>query len=243
MFRSSGKWRRSLLAGMFLFASVALLELFARIALGLGDPPLTQRDPGIDYLFVPGTYHRFGNTIHYNSFSMRADEISPTKQNPDELRVLVMGDSVLNGGALTDDQDLATFIAQQRLRERLGRPVWVGNVSAASWGPGNLLAYADRFGWFDADVVIFLLSSHDVRDVPGFQADLGPNFPLSRPSLALTEGLTRYLPRYLPAVATARVQGSQDLHERDEVIADPPPARHSPRAADKKCLENRVQLP
>ena len=125
LFRSSGNWRRSKLAGIFLFASVALLELFARFGLGLGDPPLTQRDPGINYLFVPGTYHRFGNTIHYNSFSMRADEISPTKQNPDELRVLVMGDSVLNGGALTDDHDLATFIAQKKLSELLGRPVWV----------------------------------------------------------------------------------------------------------------------
>ena len=178
-------------------------ELFARYALGLGDPPLTIRDPEIDYLFKPGTYHRFGNTITYNSFSMRADEVPPTKQGPDELRILVFGDSVVNGGAHTDDSELATRLAQEALADRLQRPVWIGNVSAGSWGPGNHLAYIDRFGLFDADIVIFLLSSHDIDDVPDFQADLGLDFPLEPPPLALQEAVVRYLPRYLPSIGSA----------------------------------------
>lgn len=193
--------RRARLAAGLAAASLVIVaggEFFARYGLGLGDPPLTIRDPEIDYLFKPGTYQRFGNTITYNSFSMRADEVVPSKTDLHELRVLVFGDSVINGGALTDDSDLATRLAQEMLAERLQRPVWVGNVSAGSWGPGNMLAYADRYGWFDADIAIVVLSSHDLGDVPDFQADLGVNFPLQAPVSALSEAVTRYLPRYLP---------------------------------------------
>lgn len=192
-------WRRiSIGIAITLVIVVAAGELVARYGLGLGDPPLTIRDPEIDYLFKPGVYHRFGNTISYNAYSMRADEIAPTKENPAELRVLVMGDSVINGGVLTDDSELATRLAQQRLTDVLDRPVWVGNVSAGSWGPGNLLAYSGKYGWFDADIVVLVLSSHDIADIPDFRADLGPDFPGSSPLSALFEGLTRYFPRYLP---------------------------------------------
>lgn len=177
--------------------AIGLAEGYARFGLGLGDPPLTVRDPQIDYIFAPSrTYSRFGNQITYNAFSMRADDVAPTKQDPDELRVLVMGDSVINGGALTDDVDLATRIAQARLAKELDRPVWVGNVSAGSWGPGNLLAYTHKYGWFDADMVLIVLSSHDIADVPDFEPDLGPDFPSETPLLALEEGMSRYLPRY-----------------------------------------------
>lgn len=191
------------LGGAFLLAFLVGTELYARHGLGLGDPPLTIRHPEIDYLFVPGTYQRFGNQIHYNAQSMRADEVSAKKEDPAEIRVLVMGDSVINGGALTDDSELATRIAQDALMERLQRRVWVGNVSAGSWGPGNLLAYVNRFGWFDADVVLFVLSSHDIFDVPKFKPHLGVDFPSERPLLATSELVVRYLPRYLPGFYNA----------------------------------------
>jgi hypothetical protein len=189
--------------GALLLAFLGGTELYARHGLGLGDPPLTIRHSEIDYLFAPGSYERFGNQIHYNAQSMRADEVNAKKEDPAEFRVLVMGDSVINGGALTDDSELATRLAQERLVERLQRPVWVGNVSAGSWGPGNLLAYADHFGWFDADVVLFVLSSHDIADVPDFKDHLGPDFPAERPLLATGELIGRYLPRYLPRLSVA----------------------------------------
>lgn len=182
------------------------MELVARQILGLGDPPLTIRDPDIDYLFAPSrSYIRFGNHIHYNAFSMRSDDNSATKIDPTELRILVMGDSIVNGGALTDDRDLATRILQEKLSERLARPVWVGNVSAGSWGPGNLLAYVRKFGTFDADIALLVVSSHDIADVPDFVADLGPSFPTQPPALALQELIVRYgiqyLAKWLPLAA------------------------------------------
>jgi hypothetical protein len=182
----------SLLVGALLLALVG--ELGARWVLGLGDPPLTVLDPEIEYLFAPNQdARRFGNRVIYNNVSMRsADSWSKTKERPDELRILVLGDSVINGGALTDHARLATTIAQEAL-DGPDRPVRVGNVSAGSWGPENLIAYVERFGWFDADFVVVVLSTHDLRDVRTYPNDLGPNFPLARPISALWEGVTRYL--------------------------------------------------
>jgi hypothetical protein len=180
------------LVGALLLALVG--ELGARWILGLGDPPLTVRDPEIEYLFAPNQdVRRFGNRVVYNNVSMRsADRWSMARERPEELRVLVLGDSVINGGALTDHARLATTIAQETL-DRPARPVRVGNVSAGSWGPENLLAYVERFGLFDADLAVVVLSTHDLRDVRTFPDDLGPDFPLARPVSALWEGLARYL--------------------------------------------------
>jgi hypothetical protein len=74
-------------------------------------------------------------------------------------------------------------------------PVVVANVSAGSWGPANAAAYLEAFGWFDADVLLMVWSSHDAWDLPTF-APLDPaNRPTRNPPLALVEAYTRYWPR------------------------------------------------
>ncbi|WP_338243100.1 hypothetical protein [Aurantiacibacter hainanensis] len=179
--------------GLGLVAVVGLVgagELFARSILGLGDPPLTIRDPEIEYMFKPGTYERFGNRAYFNQHSMR----SPPYQPDANLKVLVLGDSVINGGALTDQDELATEL----LRNSLPEGSWVGNVSAGSWGPANMSAYLQRHGTFDADYIFVVLSSHDLNDVPTYAEDLGDDLPETAPVSALYEGAYRYLPRYLP---------------------------------------------
>lgn len=195
--RRRRKWlRRGLAAGVVTLAVLLAVELFARYYLGLGDPPLSMADPAIEYLFKPGQdCRRFGNVIRYNAYSMRSPDFPNAKADPREFRVLVLGDSVVNGGAQTDQTELATTILQQRLHEHMGRPVVVGNVSAGSWGPSNLLAYARRFGFFQADVVVVVLSSHDAHDVPTFAPSVGvhPNMPGERPPFAAWEGVERYL--------------------------------------------------
>ncbi len=194
------RWTLRLLL-LFIILGVAA-ELFARYRLGLGDPPLLQADPQIEYLYKPSrVYHRFGNTVAFNHWSMRSEDFNEKKTDPNELRILVIGDSVINGGAQTDQRDLATEIIRRDLPVRIGnRPVVVGNISAGSWGPDNMLAYAKRFGLFDADIVVVVLSSHDWNDAPTF-GDLGVDFPTSKPVLALEEAVMRYLPRYLPGNA------------------------------------------
>jgi lysophospholipase L1-like esterase len=130
---------------------------------------------------------------------MRSEDFPAHKSSSGEIRVLVIGDSVVNGGAQTDQSELATALIQQELASVLHRHVIVGNVSAGGWGPPNMLAYLRRFGFFDADVIVLVLSTHDAVDVPTFAPTAGvdPDFPDHKPLLAIDELLFRYAPRYL----------------------------------------------
>src|SRR5438105_1555304 len=119
------RWGRRL---AWLAAAIVVLlmagELVARFYYGLGDPPLSMADPDMEYRFQPDkTYHRFGHEIHYNAYSQRADDFPPHKTQPNETRVMVIGDSIINGGALTDQSQTITALLQRRLTDELHRPV------------------------------------------------------------------------------------------------------------------------
>ncbi len=209
-------------------------ELAARYYFGLGDPPLSIADPEIEYLFQPNqTCSRFGNRIHYNAYSMRSDDFPLHKSDSHEVRVLFLGDSVVNGGVLTDQANLATTRLQQRLANELQCRVVVGNASAGSWGPPNELAYVKRWGFFDADVVVLVLSSHDYADAPTFESIVGvsPNLPDHKPLFALQEAVTRYLPMYLP--------------QRERSVGDTGVRHHSSSAMTEDirlCLDSEAEL-
>src|SRR5262245_23618663 len=161
------RWLRIL--AITLLAGVVALELIARFALGLGTPPLSIRHPTIEYMFAPDQdCMRFGNHFQTNAWGMRSPPFASQKLDPNEFRVMVFGDSVINGGNLTDQADLATSIVATQLERQLNRPVVVGNISAGSWGPGNWLAYAEEYGFFDADCVLLVLGSGDAGDCPEF---------------------------------------------------------------------------
>jgi hypothetical protein len=127
---------------------------------------------------------------------MRSDDFPPHKLNPQELRVMVYGDSVVNGGNPTDQPRLATSLLEKRLATGLRRPVVVGNISAGSWGPPNEFAYLRQFGFLDADIIVLVLSSSDYDDAPTFEPLNPLTHPTEAPISALWEALTRYLPRY-----------------------------------------------
>lgn len=185
---------------------IALAEMIARFGLGLGNPPLWQVDSQIEYLMQPSkSYVRFGKRISYNSHSMRSDEFPKQKTDPQELRILVIGDSIVNGGAHIDQEALATSIIQRKLHEALNRPVIVGNIAAASWGPPNYLAYLNRYGTFQADVAVIVVNSEDYSDAPTFEP-LTRRRPQRKPLLALQELVDKYLPRYARKKMRAVVQ-------------------------------------
>lgn len=173
-------------------------ELFARFGLGLGDPPLTIIHPQIGYMSAPNQdVRRFGNQVAYNAFGMRSDHFPPQKSSPDELRIIFIGDSVLNGGSVLDQRQIATELLKNRLAAQLNKPVVVGNISAGGWSPSNELNYVQHYGLFDADLVVLVQSSHDARGDEGF-AKLKVNFPTRRPTLAMSELVERYSSHILP---------------------------------------------
>ena len=177
-----------LFGGAVLTIVVATAELTARTLLGLGRPPLYIADRLTEYRLQPSQkLRRFGNRIDVNQFSMRSGPFERRRQGQ-QRRVLVVGDSVVWGGSQLDQRLIATeLLAHSGIAE-------VGNVAAPSWGPGNWLGYAKRFGFLDSTDVVLVISSHDAVDNPNpepFRGDI--NHPLQSPPSAFFEGVQRYL--------------------------------------------------
>ena len=195
-------------------SSLAVMgEIFCKYILGLGTPPLSITHPTIEYLFKPNqNVRRFNNRIIINYYGMRSDNFLPQKQSTNDYRIMVFGDSVINGGNLTDHSNLATTIIQNKLQKSTDNSILVGNISAGSWGPGNWLAYAKEYGFFGADRIILVISSHDSADNPSFKP-LNPNtHPQKKPVFATQEAVTRYLPRFLSKIFE-QINPSQEIDE------------------------------
>lgn len=178
-------------AVFFLLVAAMFGEIIARLWLGLGTPPLFIPHPTIEYMHKPGQdVVRFGNRHLYNELGMRN---FPLESFRDREVVMVFGDSVVNRGAQTDHQNLATSLLSSD-------QVVYANISAGSWGPQNLAAYWAAFRKkLPYRKAVLVLNSTDYTDVPTF-APLDPaTHPTTAPQSALWEGVQRYLPRYLPA--------------------------------------------
>lgn len=155
-------------------AALVLAEIALRMK-GFGDPPLHHLDPKIEYYAKQGSYRRHGNFVKVNEFGMRGEEVRP---RADQLRVLLLGDSIVFGTYRVGQDQLISTSLEPELARLTGRDVEVLNIACSSWGPENQLAYIERFGDFDANSVVWVLSSHDAYDVPvpGF-AELLPREP------------------------------------------------------------------
>ncbi|WP_017304489.1 SGNH/GDSL hydrolase family protein [Spirulina subsalsa] len=182
-------WLVGLPLGALIAAEVAL-----RVTVGLGNPPLSQADPLMGYRFQPNqNLQRFGNQIIYNQYSQRSNPITPQKP-PDTLRILMIGDSVLNGGAILDQGETISGQLQTKF-DQAGIRAEVLNASAGSWGIGNQLGYVQRFGFLESDLLILQIGTHDLIQPTSTGDRIGsdPNYPTQSPLLALQELITRYL--------------------------------------------------
>ena len=174
-------------------AIVVLAEGLLRLLFGFGDPLLYLADEEIGYLLAPNqNVRRFGNRIEINQYSMRSGEIDRTATK----RVLMIGDSIVNGGWWTDQKD----VLSEELRRADAGAIEVLNASANSWSPRNELAYLRRFGTFDASVIILVINTDDLFGTTPTSLVVGcdRNYPDRKPGSAIAEVLTRYL---LPAPA------------------------------------------
>ena len=170
-----------------------VFEASLRLILGFGNPPLYIADEKIGYLLAPEQkVRRMGNQIQINQYSMRSKTIDPNK-SASNLRILVLGDSIVNGGWWTDQQETISALMEKEL---VSSPISssftsieVLNASANSWGPRNELAYLGRFGLLNAQAVILVINTDDLFATAPTAIPVGRdrNYPSSKPPLAVIE--------------------------------------------------------
>ena len=164
---------------------IALSELTLRFVFGFCDAVLYQSSPAYEYIAQPNQHrYRFFSHIDYNSYSQRSEEPDSTK-----TIVLGLGDSVIFGGTMLDQDSVATTLFSKETRMQML------NISSGSWGPDNCAAYLKEKGTFDAKAMVLVCSSHDAFDIMSHVPVVGiyPNYPDKQYKLAIWEVIDRYL--------------------------------------------------
>ncbi|TAG93931.1 MAG: SGNH/GDSL hydrolase family protein [Oscillatoriales cyanobacterium] len=212
------------------------LEVLLRVLFGFGNPLIYIPDAECGYLLAPNQrVRRLGNRIEINEYSMRTGAIAPLPPI-ETLRVLLLGDSVANGGWWTDQTDTISEIMARQLRLQIPNlatnaqlhskvnysNVEVLNCSANSWGPRNQLAYIKRFGLFGAKVVVLLLNTDDLFTSAPCPAVVGRDraYPDRKPLMAIGQLLNRYLLPTVPRekLATPSAQNEDKVGSNLEAI-------------------------
>ncbi len=189
-----------LLLGSLVGGVIAVLlvtELVLRFGLGFGRPPLYVADDTMGYRLAPDQkVKRLGNRIWINQYSMRADAITPIPSS-NTLRLFLLGDSLANGNWWTDQTNILSMLIAQELQPKLPSgytQIEPLNASANSWGPRNELAYLERYGTFDARVLVLLLNTDDLfgTEPTSLQVGRDRNYPSQNYPFALAEVLSRF---------------------------------------------------
>lgn len=177
--------RKIYIAISICFILIALLECTLRFVFGFCDAVLYQSSPAYEYIAQPNQHrYRFFSHIDYNSYSQRSEEPDSTK-----TIVLGLGDSVIFGGTLLDQDSIATTLFSKETGMQML------NISSGSWGPDNCAAYLKEKGSFGAKAMVLVCSSHDAFDVMSHIPVVGiyPNYPDKQYKLAIWEVIDRYL--------------------------------------------------
>ncbi|MFG6099003.1 SGNH/GDSL hydrolase family protein [Leptothoe sp. ISB3NOV94-8A] len=180
---------------LFALVGFLLVELALKLLFGFGNPPLYVADDTIGYLLAPNQrVRRFGNLININQYSMRSNEIEKTRPL-NILRVFLIGDSIVNGNWWTDQSSTLSVRLENSLLQ-YDEIQWaeVLNASANSWGPRNELAYLQKFGIFESQIVILVINTDDLFGVQPNSLQVGKDrsYPNQKPLLAILEIFNRF---------------------------------------------------
>jgi hypothetical protein len=177
------------------------MELGLRSLFGFGNPLIYIKDEQIGYLLAPNQRtKRFGNRIEINQYSMRSATIQKVPSRS-TLRILLLGDSIANGGWWTDqDKTISSLLMNSLISSSHTQQLEVLNASAKSWNPRNELAYLQKFGTFNAKVVVLLINTDDLFGTIPTSLPVGRdnNYPDRKPPLAILEVLQRYVMKQKP---------------------------------------------
>ena len=206
---------------------LGISEVGLRLLLGLGNPLIYLPDQQIGYLLAPNQRTRkFGNLIEINQYSMRSSDITISRSN-NCLRVLLLGDSIANGGWWTDQADTISEILREQLKFTIAdnsfSQVEVLNASANSWNPRNELAYLQRFGTFNAQVIVLLINTDDLFGTAPTSVQVGRdrNYPNRKPALALIKAFQDFIlpSKPIPEMAVVNAEAGDRVGFNLDAIA------------------------
>lgn len=174
---------------IILFLTIIIVEMIGRYC-GLNDYPLFQSSKEFEYIQTPNqNRYIYRNHFTTNEYSMR----SKTIDFKDSLVVLLIGDSILYGGNIIDDDELASTILENNLSRQFEKKIRVLNISCKSWGPENNYQYLKKNGVFNADLIIYIANSGDAYDHITHQEVVGisEEYPKENFKLALFKLFTK----------------------------------------------------
>ena len=228
--------RKWLLTSVLIIAGVLVLgEFILRYVYGFANAPLYYASDAYEYMFCPSqSGKRFGNRYYFNSYGMRSEEVDSSK-----VVVLGLGDSVLFGGVLIDQDSTATYVFN-----RLTGMQMLG-ICVGSWGPDNCAAYLRQYGTFGAKAIFLLVSSHDAYDNMDFTPVVGKHvsYPMKQYMSAWEELIVRYV---LPRV-DARLSKPKKLDPDAAVVKNEGITKNgvvfNPGFAELKQMTDSLQIP
>lgn len=177
---------------LIFFALIVIAEISLRIFLDNAQRVLYKEDPYCEYRLVENQdVTRFHNFYKTNEYGMRSDSVRKSAKR----RVLLLGDSVLNGGTKLDQSEIINFLLQKKFAEDKKLEIDFLNISAGSWGPENAFQFLEHYVDFEYDLIILIFSSHDFHDNMHHRKVVGiqPAWPDEQPYLAVTDLYTGYL--------------------------------------------------
>ena len=211
--------RNVLIAAGLLVILLILAEVGSRVFFGLGSPPLVYANTKFGYAFRPNqSLKRFGHPISYNEQGLRSEPLRPTTGTA--YRILCVGGSVTNGGALVDQADTYPY-QLERILSAKGDKAQVLNASAVGWTLMNEYSFLEDKGIFGARVVVLEVGTRTLY--PGtatsFAVGADPNLPDHNPPLAMLEAIDRYLlPRILRKLGMSSAEAPQVWSDRSVTL-------------------------
>ena len=223
-----------LLLSFVLFVLFIAIEIVLRFCFGFCDAVLYQSSPAYEYIALPNQHrYRFFSHIDYNSFSQRSEEPDSTK-----TIVLGLGDSVIFGGTMLDQDSIATTLFSKETGMQML------NISSGSWGPDNCAAYLREKGTFGAKAMVLVCSSHDAFDVMSHIPVVGiyPNYPDKQYKLAIWEVIDRYLMPRIKVYFRGKQLLDPDAQVVEKVKSEERRVKNSNTASDEGVAQKSLNF-
>ena len=169
----------------FLIASIILAEIILQNAIGLGNPPLYDRNPHYGFRLNPNQkmIRFYGAKFNINNLGLRSQQDWDSNV---EDKVLFLGDSVTHGGNRISNENLFSEIAVQNLSGYLS-----GNAGVPNWGVENVYGLIVTEGFLPAKTYVTTFLESDFYRGLVFAGDK-PWIWSEPPQYALVE-LSNYL--------------------------------------------------